>query len=456
MKNLAITFALALILTAGAFAIEGKNQEIQGTLNVLITDFLDGTHETTYELINDQGSHKVNFLNDPNLLSGSQISALGSSTNQGLFISEYEVDYSVPQEPIIGGERIVTLLVYPNDFQGDLIDPDVIWGIMYDSQVEGSAQSYIREVSYDKAYIGGPVRGWFELDMDHDAMCSNYLLSSINAADPYVDFSQYDGFAVIFPFNQNCGFSGKGSLGSGGNFVTDDGIFSFYYFVSNGWQILDKGLISHELGHNFGRRHSNDYECGELSISDSCLSLEYGDHFDVLGKTSRQGHYNPAHKEALGWFDDSQIIEATDGIFTLTPYEIPEGLKAIKIPREDGLYYFIEYRQPIGYDSINSIIDGSQIFDGVFIRLEVIEEGGNTQLIDTTPHLTTFDLSQYEDSIDSVLKVGETYTDNNIQIHLISISPDSAIVEIGSSGSPSPDIPRRHSELTNLQHIGIF
>jgi hypothetical protein len=117
-------------------------------------------------------------------------------------------------------------------------------------------------------------------------------------------------------------------------------------------------VIGHELGHNFGSLHASSLDCPNLPISpryaesySDCQFFEYGDEFDIMGLGP--GHFNAPHKELMGWFNQSNLLTVSaSGQYTLEPYETSSaGLKALKIQRTASDYLYLEYRQPIGFDS---------------------------------------------------------------------------------------------------------
>ncbi|NMU18512.1 peptidase M11, partial [Vibrio parahaemolyticus] len=92
----------------------------------------------------------------------------------------------------------------------------------------------------------------------------------------------------------------------------------------------------------------------------------------IMGTSN--GHFNAFNKEQLGWIKPSEqeVITVTNsGTYSLEPYETaPAGAaKGLRIKRGTDaasgqpLWYYIEYRQPIGFDSF---LEGqTTITDGV-------------------------------------------------------------------------------------------
>ena len=119
-------------------------------------------------------------------------------------------------------------------------------------------------------------------------------------------------------------------------------------------------VAGHELGHNLGLYHSRNMDCGAAPIGTNCTVDEYGDTLDLMGAT--KGHYNAFQKERLGWLTPSQILNVSgSGTYAIEPYEsLTGGVKALKVLKSidpstgQRIYYYVEFRQPIGYDAFMS------------------------------------------------------------------------------------------------------
>src|SRR5208282_6150579 len=147
---------------------------------------------------------------------------------------------------------------------------------------------------------------------------------------------------------------------------------------------------------------------------------EYGDRFDVMGNNSvagQQMHFNAAQKSILGWIQASSVVTHTGGTATYTLGPIESGGQstyAVKIPvaADSNRTYWIEYRQPIGFDSALSaypnngaIIHVSSPFDYPCTNCG----GDDTEILDLTP-------SNGENFYDAALLVGQNYTDSTYGI----------------------------------------
>ena len=155
--------------------------------------------------------------------------------------------------------------------------------------------------------------------------------------------SSYSRFVYAFPSVAACGWSGLGTVGGNPSGA----------WINGGFQ---GGVVAHEVGHNFGLYHSHAMDCGTQVIGGSCSSIEYGDTLDTMGSAVPPKHFNAAQKERLGWLNYGTSPPITtvqaDGVYTIDPLE-PMGTapKALKVRTPGGDWYYIEYRQPIGFDA---------------------------------------------------------------------------------------------------------
>jgi hypothetical protein len=125
--------------------------------------------------------------------------------------------------------------------------------------------------------------------------------------------------------------------------------------------------------------------------------------------------------------------------FTLAPIELgTTELQALRIRAGDGLcpavtgtpcYYYVEYRQPVGWDARfgpDGIFDGAMIYLGGEIDRTTVR---STLLLDMHPAIGQFDF------VDSALHLGQTFTDfNGIQITAVSQSAQRLRVRVQVPG----------------------
>ena len=91
-------------------------------------------------------------------------------------------------------------------------------------------------------------------------------------------------------------------------------------------------------------------------------------------------------KEYLGWLGEKTLKQISEsGLYTLEPIEIAgDGLKAIKIQRKRNDFLYVEYRQPIGFDTV--IGRNSNVFEGALLHVRKPDgDARRSALIDPTP-----------------------------------------------------------------------
>ena len=85
------------------------------------------------------------------------------------------------------------------------------------------------------------------------------------------------------------------------------------------------------------------------------------------------------------------------GTYTIKPIEYPEGIKGLKVQRALSDYLYVEFRQPIGWDSSS----WPEISEGAYFHINRYSNG--TYAIDST--------YVHNDNYDPVLRVGESFLD---------------------------------------------
>ncbi len=381
------------------------------------------------------------------LKSGIQVNVSGEVRDNKIFVSEFkEITGSVAGggNQTLGTQKIAFILLNFADNQVQSLSFEEAHSLM------NTVNGFYEQVSYGQTNFDVDVYGYFTLQTS-GAECNPMLWRNMVMQNtdilpqPYPeivsDWSQYDRIVFAFP-QTTCPWTGQGTLGQA-NVFTIQGPLSFSFAWLDGQEGWDVGTTSHELGHNFGVFHSADYECAGEALAGNCASIEYGDKFSIMGESFAVNEFNVIHRNEFGWVSQTQIAVVNPPVsatYFLGPLESSNPfLKGIKIPHrnQNGIidfYYYLEYRQPIGFDSD---LEPSEV-NGVAIRIDEFEQGGgggsDTQLLDVTPHESNV-VSQEIDSSDVVLRAGEFFNDpqSNFSLTVLSASSEFAQVRVGNS-----------------------
>jgi hypothetical protein len=295
-----------------------------------------------------------------------------------------------------------------------------------------SVAEYYKETSYGQQLLSGTVAdngsgGWLLAEVAKPATCDIDAIATAaeNAATARgYNLASYVGRVYVFTSNvPGCSWSGLA-----------------YINWERSWikQTSSLLVISHELGHNFGLLHAAALDCGTNVIGGTCTSSEYGDPFGAMGN-SRAMHFNSVQKDILGWIPSTSVKTHTKGrtTYTLAPLESPGGSTyAVKIPAATKRTYWLEYRQPIGFDSGLSAFPNNGAQFRVAHPFESLCSGcdDDTEFLDMTPATASM--------ADGALIVGRSYTDalNGITVNVNAATATSLTLEVQSLGEPpKPD-----------------
>ena len=281
-----------------------------------------------------------------------------------------------------------------------------------------SSNAYFKEESFGirslvgKLAANGDVFGWYTIAgttaCDYSAW-GNAARAAAQAAG--VDLTGYDHIIHYFPRTSSCGWSGVGQVP--GKYTWINGSSS--------------QTISHELGHNFGAHHASSLSCTSngtpVSISATCTLGEYGNPFDVMGRGYR--HMTAFNKGRTGFLEPANTVNvAADGTFNVTPLETKStGIQSLRIPIDAANAYYVEFRQPFGFDNFSAT---SAVVNGVLITKGPLSYStiARPALLDMVPSTSSF--------TDAALRVGQTFTDTatGISVRLNSIAPAAANVTV--------------------------
>ena len=298
-----------------------------------------------------------------------------------------------------------------------------------------SVSNYFSEVSFGQQTFNVTVTNWVTINMSRPATCNgadwqaigSAATAAATAANGAWNSASYGFVVYLFPDVPACGWNGLAYIGSPRKSYI------------NGTSSFVTKVIAHEMGHNFGLLHAGTLDCGAATIGGSCTVSEYGDPWNTMGN-QRAMHFTAQQKRKLNWISAATVPvhAAGSASYSLTPIESPGGSNyAIRIPTVSSYRtYWVEFRQPIGFDSALAAYpnNGAQI--RVSSPFETLCPGcdsfsNDSELLDMTPETTTF--------TDSALVVGQSFVDATygITISVISAAADRLSVQVSTGGSQS-------------------
>ncbi|MFM8783006.1 MAG: hypothetical protein ACKOD6_03220 [Actinomycetota bacterium] len=252
-----------------------------------------------------------------------------------------------------------------------------------------------------------------------------YWRATLEAADPYVDYSLFDvvyvlspqnipsssiAFGPAFPFRSD---TNDGPVNNG----TFSGADAYQNFPGADWK-----WISHETGHLFGLH----------DLYTDGLAATYGS-WDLmsLNWSTQAIELNSWNRYISDWLDESQIdcitleaLSSTPMTRTLTPLvQSSSGIKSQLIRLSSSLILVAEYRTTGGLDVIPSNNEGVLVYT-VDMTIPSIKGGWKTQrrIGSIAPDFT-----------DATLKSGDSVIVNGVTISVTSVSSSGAQIKISKN-----------------------
>ena len=416
--------------------------EIEGELEVMYEDYADGSYRLRHTLKADGKRIALHFKSStPDLLSDTPVKINGVLVDDAMAVTSGEEDVlmltcctdtggnemfnATPELPnTFGEQRTLVLLV---NFQDDPLNRPWTQAEVADV-VFGQTNDFFVENSSGQTWLSGETHGWYTIPIDSGGCDSNAVMEYADqaAVADGIDLASYQRIAYFHTRN-GCGWSGLATL-NGDTRVS----------LRNG--TIDPKTVGHEFGHNLGLAHAHGLECGSEILGPNCENWEYADALDIMGQ--RIAHFNSFHKERLGWLGSEQIVTVeANGSYALEPYSAAQGTdpKTLKVLKEtdsvSGLrtWYYLEYRQAIGFDSIivtESTYDSENILNGVIIRTGTELDRQSSNMLDMTPE------SSSADWFDTALTVGQIYNDSAAGITITTDWTDASGATVNVSLTP--------------------
>jgi hypothetical protein len=305
----------------------------------------------------------------------------------------------------LGEQRTLVILVNFEDNRTQPYTPEDAQGAVF-----GTTSQFFEENSFGQAWLGGDVVGWITIPLSTSA-CDIFTLASqaqAAASAAGVDLAAYTRY--VYLYSNACAGAGVATVGGSPSEAWINGT-------------LDLGVLGHELGHNLGLYHSHAMDCGTTTLGPTCTNYEYGDPLDMMGN-SYPGHFNAFHKERLGWLNGVTsppiVPVVADGTYTLHAYEVAgSGPNALKILKSTDpttgkrTWYYVEFRQPIGFDDF--LAENANVVNGVLIHTGSESNADSSYLLDMTPGSGSLVVYDWRDP---ALVAGQSFRDPDAGVTL--------------------------------------
>jgi M6 family metalloprotease-like protein len=225
---------------------------------------------------------------------------------------------------------------------------------------------WLEEVSYAQASLTVAfAEGWKRMPDDSDeygwgdGLSFNeqrtFLQDAADAADPDLDFSNYDFIYTVTPTSATDLYYSPAYVGgNGGEIQTDEGEIGFGVTFGQDIHSDDFGwrTFAHETGHLLSLPDLYD-------LTPDVLDYWLGTHpfaggWDLMGWLGLGTHLTAWHKQKLNWLGPDQIRCVTTSTViseTLTPLDQEEGVKAVVIKTGPSTAVVVENRRAVGQDA---------------------------------------------------------------------------------------------------------
>ncbi len=392
---------------------------VEGELEILHEDRMDGSRYLHF-LYAYGARFSLHFAADSpmHLQTGDRVRVWGVRVNQALALQSGSTSVQALAAALpntFGAQKTLVILV---NFQDKQTQP---YTVASAQGVLTMTSNFDLETSYGQTWLTGvldltqaaDVRGWYTIALSSTVCDYNTLASQARSAVSAagVNLSTYTRYVYAFPSNA-CTWWGLGTVGGNPSQAWINGSFQLK-------------VVGHEMGHGFGLYHSRALDCGTTTLGTGCTTIEYGNPLDIMGNPS-SGHFNAFQKERLRWLGYSGSPPITtvqaDGTYWLDPLE-PGGTnpKALKILKSTDpttgsrTWYYVEYRQAVGFD--NFLSSNSNVRNGVVVHTGSESTGNSSNLLDMTPETSSWS--------DPALLVGDNFYDPDAGVTIATVWADS-------------------------------
>ncbi|HSW78630.1 MAG TPA: hypothetical protein VLF88_01250 [Candidatus Babeliales bacterium] len=426
---LAVFAVLSVITLAVSHNLAGASSpaEYTGTVREVHGDNFTDKHAENkhYVLDTTKAVYNLALPSSSNVEPGQKVKLHGQVDGNKLVVAQGSLSATnaATSATVSGVQKVAALLInFTNDRSQPFTTSEAYSTLFTDTR---SVNAFYKASSNGQVSLTGDVYGWYSLNLDNTTCDYPSWKTAADAAATAagVNLAAYTNVVYEFPYTASCNWGGLGYMPGNYSWINGGGGYNF-------------GIISHELGHNFGVNHANSENCTDsngvrVTLSAACTSTEYGDPFSIMGNSGNNLHTN-WHRAQLGWLAP-QVITAS-GQYVLPPMTRNVPGRLLSVARGDGTYFQLEYRG-FGDPYFDIFSSSDPVANGLTIRLTPDTSSlVQSQLLDTTPETTSFD--------DAPLLAGKTFTDsaNNISITVLSVAGyDGATVKVQFGNSSGAD-----------------
>jgi len=257
-------------------------------------------------------------------------------------------------------------LIVPVDFPDAVATRPVDF---YKNYLEATAENYYKENSYGKlnfdlttyphwVRMSKPVADYALKGSTTMANMSVFFSELTGLIDADVDFSKVNAIYAVGPESTGNKLGILLYRPWPGEGVVRDGKELRWGVVGGGGldtrgpttNLFAHHFITHETGHMFGLADLYDNTYHDINPE---LQYAWAGRWDIMSDNRASSHMFAWNKWLLGWLNPKQLRGltapgTTDA--TLTPLELPGGLKAVVVPISSTVLYVIEDRQRVGED----------------------------------------------------------------------------------------------------------